>query len=540
MKTIVRKSILFALIAIGLSLSANAQRVIKGTIYREGKPAAGVTVELHRSSQKNVMTSFDGKYEITGDDKSKWIRFVYIDESKRVDLPDGVTTFDFLFDGVEPLDGGASEAGVNLKSANELVAANDMDFMNNLSMYNEFYKQGDFKSTLPPWRKLYDGYPKSTLNIYLHGANMYESFIEKATTKAEKAALIDSLMNIYDRRIKYFNQKGFVLGRKGEAWLRYNLPPADDMSNEELTQMYRKGYDFVYGSMKEQGVETEIPVLLLVMQTTRALFSLGQLPKEDVVKNYEAITELLNKKDVAKPDEPGLAEIRPIIESIFSQSGAADCEALLSIFSGQYEEKKEDIEFLKNMLRRLARANCDESDLFFKASEKMYQLEPSAEAAFNMARMFVKTGDNDRAKTYYKQAMEQETDNSLLENYYYEFAIFIYAKENNLQEARNYARRALAINANNCKANMLIGDLYVAGSRTYSDDSFERHTVFWVAVDYFNKARSGEDCTAEATQKANTYRSYFPNKEEAFFRSITEGQNYTVGGWINETTKVRF
>lgn len=540
MKTFVRKSILFALVAIGIALSANAQRVIKGTIYREGKPAAGVTVELHRSLQKNVMTSFDGKYEITGDDKSKWIRFVFIDEAKRVDLPEGVTTFDFLFDGVEPLDGGTSEAGVNLKTANELLAANDMDFMNNLSMYNEFYKQGDFKSTLPPWRKLYNGYPKSTLNLYLHGAIMYEHFIEKAATKEEKFAFIDSLMNIYDRRIKYFGQKGFVLGRKGEAWLRYNLPPSEDMSNEELTEMYRKGYNFVYESMKEQGVETEIPVLLLVMQTTRALFSLGQLPKEDVVKNFEAITEILDKKDAAKPDEPGLAEIRPIIESIFSQSGAADCEALISIFSGQYEEKKEDLAFLKNMLRRLARANCDEGDLFFKASEKMYQLEPSAEAAFNMARMFVRTGDTHRAKAYYKQAMEQETDNSLLENYFYEFAIFIYAKENNLQEARNYARRALAINPNNCKANMLIGDLYVAASRSFSDDTFDRHTVFWVAVDYFNKARSGEDCTAEATQKANTYKGFFPNKEEAFFRSISEGQNFTVGGWINETTKVRF
>lgn len=539
MKTFVRKSILFALIAVGLALSSYAQRVIKGTIYREGKPAAGVTIEMHRSSQ-NVMTSFDGKYEITGDDKSKWIRFVFIDESKRVDLPVGVDTFDFSFDGVEPLDGGSSEAGVNLKTANELVAANDMDFMNNLSMYNEFFKQGDYKSTLPPWRKLYDGYPKSTLNLYLHGATMYESFIEKATTKAEKSAYIDSLMNIYDRRIKYFNQKGFVLGRKGEAWLRYNLPPSDDLSNEELAQMYRKGYNFVFESMKEQGVETEIPVLLLVMQTTRALFSLGQLPKEEVVINYETITEILNKKDAAKPDEPGLAEIKPIIESIFSQSGAADCEALISIFSAQYEEKKEDIEFIKNMLRRLARANCDESDLFYQASEKMYQLDPSAEAAFNMARRFVKTGDNDRAKTYYKQAMEQETDNSLLENYYYEFAIFIYAKENNLQEARSYARRALAINPNNCKANMLIGDLYIAGSRGFSDDNFERSSVFWVAVDYFNKARAGEDCTAEATQKANTYRGYFPNKEEAFFRSMTEGQNYTVGGWINETTKVRF
>jgi hypothetical protein len=91
MKTFVRKSILFALIVLGMVLTANAQRVIKGTVYREGKPAAGVTVELHRSTQR-VMTSFDGMYEITGDDKSKWIRFIFIDESKRVDLPEGVTT----------------------------------------------------------------------------------------------------------------------------------------------------------------------------------------------------------------------------------------------------------------------------------------------------------------------------------------------------------------------------------------------------------------------------------------------------------------
>jgi len=473
MKTVVHKSILISLIFVGFALTTHAQRVVRGTVYREGKPAAGVYVEMHRSTQKNVMTGFDGKYEITGDDKSKWIRFAFIDESKRVDLPEGVTEFNFLFDGIEPLDGGGSEAGVILKSANELVAANDLEFMNNLSMYNEFYKQGDFKSTLPPWRKLYDKYPKSTLNLYIHGAAMYESFIENAKTKEEKAAMLDSLMKIYDRRIKYFDQKGFVLGRKGDAWLKYNLPPSDDMSDEELAQMYRKGYDYVFESMQLQGVETEIPVVLLVMQTSRALFNLGKLSKEDVVKNYELITEVLNKKQAKNPDEQGLAEVRPIIESIFSASGAADCEALVNIFSAQYEANQNDLEFLKNMLRRLARANCDESPLFFKASEKMYHLEPSAEAAFNMARMFVKTGDTDRAKTYYKQAMEQETDNSLLENYYYEYALFIFAKEHNLQESRNYARRALAINPNNCKANMLIGDLYIASSRTFSDDNFE-------------------------------------------------------------------
>ncbi len=192
------------------------------------------------------------------------------------------------------------------------------------------------------------------------------------------------------------------------------------------------------------------------------------------------------------------------------------------------------------MLRRLAKAGCDDSKLFFDASEKMYQLEPSAEAAFNMARMFVKQNDADKAKNYYKQAMEQETDQELLEDYYYEYALFIYAKENNNQEARNYARKTLAINPNHCKALMLIGDIYASSARSFSSDDFERATVFWVAVDYFTKARAGEDCLAEASKKANSYRNYFPNKETAFFQSIKEGDTYRVGGWINETTRVRF
>jgi len=113
-------------------------------------------------------------------------------------------------------------------------------------------------------------------------------------------------------------------------------------------------------------------------------------------------------------------------------------------------------------------------------------------------------------------------------------------KENNYSEARNFARKALAINPDNCKALMLIGDIYAASARSFSSDDFERSTVFWVAVDYFTRARAGEDCMADASKKANAYRSYFPNKETAFFQNIKEGDTYRVGGWINEQTRVRF
>lgn len=540
MKTLVSKTVLITLLVLGFVLSSAAQRVIRGTVYREGKPVVGVTVEAHRGAN-SAFTDFDGKYEVATDSKAKWIRFTFIDQSKRVDLtPETGDELDFSFDGIIPPKEDADLVGVNLKNLQELVAANDLDFMNNLSMYSEFYKQKDFKSAMEPWLVLYRQYPKSTLNIYIHGANMLEHYVENAATKAEKHNMVDSMMKLYDRRIRFFDQKGYVLGRKGTSWLKYNLPPEEDISNEELASIYKKGYDWLSESIKEQGKETEIPVLVLLMQTSKSLLGLGKLPKEDVVNNYDKVAGILNQIEKEKPETEGIADARNAVEMIFGTSGAADCESLLRIYTPQFDEKSGDLEFLKMMLRRLARAGCDDSKLFHDASEKMYHLDPSAEAAFNMARMFVKQNNAEKAKSYYKQAMEQETDQALLEDYYYEYALYIYAKEHNFQESRNYARKTLAINPNHCKALMLIGDIYASSARSFSSDDFERSTVFWVAVDYFTKAKAGEDCLVDASQKANAYRVHFPNKETAFFQGIREGDTYRVGGWINETTRVRF
>ncbi|MGC9352282.1 MAG: tetratricopeptide repeat protein [Mariniphaga sp.] len=543
MKAVFRISLLMASLVLVAVTTIQAQRVIKGTVYREGKPAAGVTVEAHRGG--TMMTSFDGKYEVEASDKTKWIRFTYINESVRLDISDKPgDVFDFAFDGKLPGDEEEVESGdVVLKSAEELIREQDRDFMNELSLYNEFYKQDNIESAMPHWRTVYNKYPKSTLNLYIHGANMYEKLIETASSPEEKSKYIDELMKLYDKRIKYFGEKGYVLGRKATAWLKYKLDNDRNLDNGDLKETLKKGYDWLNESVTERGNETELPVLVLLMQTSRSLFKLGDLPKETVVKNYDTCNSILNAIRENTTDAETIKDVTDVqayIEDIFGTSGAADCEALVSILTPQYENKKDDVEFIKAMLRRLGNANCDETQLFSEATERLYELEPSAEAAFNMARRYVKRDDVERAKSYYRQAMEQETDNDLLAKYYYEYALFVYAKENALQEARSYAKRALDIKSDYCEALMLIGDIYVAASRSFGEDDFEKSTVFWVAVDYFERARSNPDCAVDASRKANDYRRYFPNKEEAFFRSLQEGQTYKVGGWINENTRVRF
>lgn len=545
MKAIIQKTFLIVLVALVASNIAMAQRKIKGTVYMDGEPAAGITVEIHKGG--TMMTSFDGKYELDADEKSKWIRFTFIDESKKVDLTPDMLVFDFPFTGKLPSEDAEESSGeVNLQTMEELMRDQNKDYMNELSLYTEFYKQEDFKSAMPHWRKIYNQYPKSHSNVYIQGAKMLESMIENAETDAEKDKLLNDLIKLYDKRAKHFGQNGYIAGRKATSWLRYkvdNTKRIAPLEGDEFTKAIKTGYEWAKESINEQGKETELPIFVLFMNTTRSLFKLGELPKETVVMNFEICNKWLNQI-IASTDDAGLKadakdKILPYIENSFGTSGAADCEALVSIFEPQFKQNANDVEFIKSMLDRLGKAKCNESQLFSDASEKLYELEPSARAAFNMARRYLEK-DLAKSKEYFKQAMEQETDKDLLADYYYVYGTVLFIKENALSEARTYAKKALEINPDKCEANMLIGDIYVAASRNFDGSSLQKSAVFWLAVDYFEKARRGEDCSIDAANKVSTYKKYFPNKEDAFMEGLQAGQSYKVEGWINESTKVRF
>jgi tetratricopeptide (TPR) repeat protein len=550
MKTLTRKGIILALIVFAAVSSVTAQRTIKGTVYMDGEPAAGVTVEAHKGS--SMMTSFDGKYTVEADAKSKYLRFTLMatGESKKFDLDEqSLGVIDFAFTGSIPGAEGSLEDVVSgdivLKTAEELLNEQDKDFMNELSLYTEFYKQEDYKSAMPHWRKLYNKYPQSTSNIYIHGAKMYEWFLDNAKTDEERDEWLQKYMDLGDQRIKYFGGRGYVLGRKGTTWLKYKLDENREapLEGEALTRALQTGYDWLSTSIELQKEETELPVFLLLMQTSRSLFKMNAMEKEKVVSNYDKCNLYLDQiaeNTTEKQTLDDIVTVKEYIENLSSTSGAADCETLFRVFTPQFEERNDDIEFIKSMLRRLRRAKCDNNPLVEKATVRLYELEPSAEAAFNMARDYLKKDNMEMTKKYYQQAIDQETDPKLLATYYYERGLLLYIKESNYMEAREMAKKALSLDPDLCDAYMLIGDVYSAASRSFQGSNLEKSAIFWVAVDYYNKARRGEDCSIDAAKKASDYKKYFPNKEDAFMEGLQEGQSYKVGGWINETTTVRF
>ncbi len=214
------------------------------------------------------------------------------------------------------------------------------------------------------------------------------------------------------------------------------------------------------------------------------------------------------------------------------------CEALVNIFTPQFEEKGNDVAFIKTMLGRLRRAKCDESELFSKATENATNSN-RRRSSFNMAHRYLKLDDITRQKSTTNKQWNKKNNKELLATYYYDMQRCFMPKKT-LTPSPQYARKALEAKQGYCDALMLIGDIYVAASRSFGNSNLEKSAVFWVAVDYYAKARNSDDCAMEAAQKMMDYRKYFPNKEDAFMEGLQAGQTYKVEGWINETTTVRF
>ena len=405
-----------------------------------------------------------------------------------------------------------------------------MDCANNLSTMSEFMKIDLYDYALASWNIVYNTCPASSKNIYIYGVKIFRERFTEETDPARKAEILDSLMTIYDKRIVHFGQEGLVIGRKGLDLLRYDKKQVE------------ASYGYLKRSMEVSTTNTEESVIVTLMQTSQALMRAGAIDGRELIDNYLVAMDILEKKLKTGKSTQRVQIAINNVEAIFANCGAADCDALVEIFTPKFEETPDNLEFLKKITTLLSDQNCEDTKLFADASENLYQLEPSSQAAYNLARLFYKKEDIEKSIVYYREAIGNATEDEDEDKakYNYELGLIQFSKYDNKQLARTYALSAIESMPEWGEPYILIGNLYASSSSVCGENDFEKTTIFWAAVDKFQKAKALDpEVNGEAAELINRYSQYFPNVEDAFFYGFEDGQPYKVGCWINENTKVR-
>ena len=415
-----------------------------------------------------------------------------------------------------------------------VTTLSDEECMVNLSLFHESVKNKQYDEAYGFWLPVYQSRPDLNKAIYTDGTEILGHRYQQATDENVRKALRDSIMQLHDDRIKYFDEArypdAYVLGLKAMDYLTY-------FQEDELALP-------AYGWMKESvtalGAKAQITVLRKFVELSYNIYkSNTEQYGDQFLADYQLASAALEQIVVAggKNAEHATSQ-KAYVDRLYAASGAADCGQMDQMYATVVAESANDIEKLGSIMKLYRRLGCTESDVYFTAAEHAHKLQPTSESAAGCAQMCIKKGDLNGALEYYKQALSMVTNDEDKADYLYRVAN-VYVLLKNYQQGAAYAQQSLDVNPEDGRCYLLIGICYA--SAMIDDDPILARSWFWVACDMFRKAKTVDpSCATDANKLIATYSQYFPSKEDVFFhKELNDGQPFRVGGWIGKTTTCR-
>lgn len=298
--------------------------------------------------------------------------------------------------------------------------------LGNIVAYKDSYKAQDYVGAYTPWKAVLTAAPCAEVSTYAYGAAILANVLVKEQDMAKKKSYFNELMNLYDTRLKNLDAlnsftrpasratKGDILARKAFDYAYYGAGVADGYSQDKAYKMLREGIDLINkdGAKEVPGFVLDKFFELSYQQYAADSTGFREQFLTDYLESREACEKMLSlaneatdsvaaKKIVAQYD-PTLQHI----ETLFAQSKAANREQLIAIFGPKIEENKTNLAYLKSALTLLAMNDCDDTDIYFKAAEYAYNIEPSFESAIGTAQKYYKEGKIAESVQYYDKALE--------------------------------------------------------------------------------------------------------------------------------------
>ncbi len=419
--------------------------------------------------------------------------------------------------------------------------AQSQECVTNSSISHEAVKAKNFKDAYEPNKAVLAECPTLKYYTFTDAIDILHAFLgETDKASADYKKYFDELMNVYDLRAKYIPE--FATKMKGvKSVAESTADKAKDYLQYAPTPDLNTAYAWLKTSVDTEKANSKASVLLTFLDTSQKLIKQDTNHTDQFFQDYlntSALAEEALTKATTESAKKNFAAAKDNLVAIFINSGVADCESLQSIYGPKVEENKANKEFLENTVAILKMMNCNESDAYFAASDYLYKINPTSDAAIGVAWMSYKKGDYDAAVKYFDEGMNLETDDAKKAEIAYATAAAL-SQAKSYSQARKYCKSAISYRDDFGAPYILLAQLY-ASSPNWSDERAMNMCTYFVCLDLLAKAKSVDpSCAEQANELISSYSRYTPKAEDLFMLGISKGDRVTVGGWIGESTVVR-
>lgn len=412
------------------------------------------------------------------------------------------------------------------------------DCVRYLSYYQEDYKAKQYDNALDNLRKAFKACPATaSQNMYIHGTTMYTRLYKGTKDENARRAIADTIIALQDKRMAAFPKKRKeILNNKGGYIINYRSKDTQYL------------FDSLSEIMSENGSESSTTILVNVFDSCIRLYKEGKKTKEEVLDVFASVSDCMDNKSCQDDKErEQLDGARNAVSSLLANSGLADCDILLETLTPSFDANPESLPVVIRIVRLLNGVEgCSSNDLYYRAVTTYHRLDPSYKSAYALYRLNAARGNVQEAVSYLEEAIACEKEDKDVDcRYLNELAEYAY--ENKLRsKASEVAWKIIELGKQYVpSAYIILGNLW---SSAQADDELDRYARFWVAADYYLKAKSTASEGEFKDEKVADYASsryaavakYFPTASDVFMFDLKAGDGYSVTlGGLHARTTVR-
>jgi tetratricopeptide (TPR) repeat protein len=361
----------------------------------------------------------------------------------------------------------------------------------------------------------------------VNGAKIYDNLAKVEKDAAQKAVYVDSLMLMYDMRMKYFNDSVNVMNRKIFKAYKYYIK--DYSKSEWLLEMF----DHTYKISGDKVLDQNLLAYMNVIKVNK--LAKKNLTDEQILERYDVISQViegkLNALEAKGKSTDKISQQKNYVDKILTEIVDFDCGLIEENMGPRFKANPDDITLVKRMFSFMLTGKCTESELFLDVAKQLQSLEPNYGLAKVIGGKCLAAGNYGCATQYFNEALTL-TDDGIQKADIYIAMGKLESKRNNKPAARSNYRKALAADAGNKEPYVLIGDLYYQSYEECKklENKVEDRLVFIAAYEMYQRAGNAA--------KMRSAKSQFPSTEEIFTDNFEKGQVMTVGCWIKEAVKL--
>lgn len=257
-----------------------------------------------------------------------------------------------------------------------------------------------------------------------------------------------------------------------------------------------------------------------------------------LIDKQEAGTKLSSREErKVHAYEKNLAAYGTVKGSVDGKLGQlADCPNLIPLYEKDFDNKKNDVSWLRRAAGRLSAKDCD-TPLFFKLVQQLHTMEPSAKSAYYLGKLADKDGKSSTALDYYNQAAELETNPADKAKVYYSIAEN-FRKKGSFGQARTYYLKMVEVKPSAGIAYLKIANMYGSSANSCGNTTFEKRAIYWKAAEMADRAaRVDGSIASNARSTASAFRGRAPSKSDIFSEGMA-GKTITFNCWVGGSVRV--